>query len=73
MDMGSFTYPSASPAVVSARQLASVPFLLRGGGGWRVEGEGKETRQVRVKVAFYTKRKMTGNDDTTDGTPAWQD
>ena len=35
-----------------------------------MEGEGKETRQVRVKVAFYTKRKMTGNDDTTDDTPA---
>jgi len=39
MDMGSFTYPGASPAVVSARQLASVPFLLRGGGGWRKQGD----------------------------------
>ena len=59
MDMGSFTYPAASPAVVSARQLASVPFLLRGGGG-RMEGEGKEKRQREGEGSFLYK----GKDDS---------
>jgi len=53
--MRSFTYPGASPAVVSARQLASVPFLLRGRGvgEWREKARRKDS--VRVMVAFYTK------------------